>query len=67
MRVTYVLVARVGKDDDGERGQCRDGAGPLEDADGSALGHGVASDEMGHDEDHEIGNREQCDDARVLE
>jgi hypothetical protein len=50
------LVACVGEDDDGEGGEGGDGTGPLEDADGAAVGEGVTFEEVGDDEDYEVGD-----------
>lgn len=60
-------MACVGEDNDGEGGEGGDGASPLEDADGAALGEGVAADEVCDDEDNEVGDGEEGNDGGVLE
>lgn len=60
-------MARVGKDDDGEGGEGRDGAGPFKYTDCAARGEGVAFDVVSDYEDDEVGDGEEGDDGGVLE
>lgn len=60
-------MAGVCENNDRKGCQCRDWTCPLKDSDISTLGQGIALDEMRYDENDEICNREQCDDAGILQ
>ena len=65
--MSYVLMACICKDDDGESCECRHAARPRKDSDCSAIRKSVASDVVCDDQYNEVCNREQGDDASVLE
>lgn len=65
-RQTYILVAGIGKDDDGQRAQRLDWPGPLEDADVLGIGMGIGG-KVVDDQHDEVPDRDQGDEAGVLE
>lgn len=63
----YVLVARIGKDDDGETGQDRDDALVGHNANIALETHVIALCKVVDNQDNKITNGYESDDAGVLE
>lgn len=65
--ITHVLVTRIGKDHYGKATQSRNGAAPSDNTNRPSILHRIALDEVCYNEDDQITNRNECNDARVLE
>lgn len=65
--ITHVLVAGIGKYHHRKATEGRDGSTPSDDTYRSSILHSIAFDEVGYNQDNQITNRDQCDNARVLE
>ena len=63
----YILVARVSKNDEWEAAKRRHCTLPLEVRDAASIRHCVALDEVGDDQDDQVGDRNQGNDAGVFE
>ena len=66
-RKTNVLVARVGKDDDGKCAESFDRARPLDGPDTAPVVGRVSDEKVGHHQDDQVADRHQGNKGRVLE
>lgn len=64
--MTYILVACERKYSNGKTGKSGNGACPMNDTDWPSTGHGIAHDEVIHDQNHQVAYANQSCDTGVF-